>query len=422
MIGSDGMPSSAKTLAGDAQHDNPLRGGVLHVEELPLADSRTAAYKIIRKAGPVARDGHGAYLVTEAEAASYVLRHPEPFSSKRASGSLGSPVSLVPVASDPPGHTRYRQVLRPFLSARGTARWLRMVRALAAELTGRFTGRGERDLVAELALPLPAVFLTLFDLPPADRGWLAARKEAVLGAAGMSSAEPPSGASVQRAAELCEYLISHIAERRRNGGADLPSRLLAETSEQRLTGEEIAGLSFLLVVAGLDTVTSALRTAFAALAARPRLRQPIAADPAVIPAAVEELLRVDGPVLTSPRVATQNAELAGQVIPADSHVAVAVAAANRDPAEHQNPHAVDFHREQRHLAFGAGPHGCLGGHLAWPEMRVVPGEGTAGSPAISRHPKPATAVSWPAGLAGTGTLSLVFPPEGGRRASDEGRD
>jgi cytochrome P450 len=226
VIGSDGMPSSAKMLAGDAQHDNPLRGGMLHMEELPLADSRTAAYKIIRNTGPVARDGHGAYLVTEAGAASDVLRHPELFSSKRAFDSLASPIPIAPAASGPPGHPRYRQVLRPFFGARGAARWLPMVRALAAELTGRFTGRGQCDLFAELALPLPAeVFRTLSGLPPADRGWLAARKEAVLGAVGIGGAEPPSGASAQLAAELCEYLISHIAERRRNGGADLPGRL-----------------------------------------------------------------------------------------------------------------------------------------------------------------------------------------------------
>ena len=303
MIGSDGMPSSAEMLAGDAQHGSPLRGGMLHMDELPLADSRTAAY-IIRDAGPVARDGHGAYLAIEAGAASYVLRHPELFSSKRASGSPGSPIPIVPVASGPPGHTRYRQVLRSFFGAPGTARWLPVVRALAAELTGRFTGRGERDLVAEVALSLPAeVFLTVSGLPPADRDWLVARKETVLGAVGISDTEPPSDASVQLAAEL--------------------------------------------------------------------------------PAAIEELLRFDGPVVTLPRVAAQDVELAGQVIPADSYVAVAVAAANRDPAEHRNPEAVDFHRDGRHVALGAGPHGCLGARLARLEMRVVPEEWAPQDPRLS---------------------------------------
>ena len=131
------MPSSAGTLADGLQRDsplardNPLRGGMLHVEELPLARSRSAAYQIVRAAGPVVRDAHGAYLVSDAEAVSYVLRHPDLFSSKRAFDSLGSPFPIVPVASDPPEHTRYRQLLRPFFGARGTARWLPDVRSLA---------------------------------------------------------------------------------------------------------------------------------------------------------------------------------------------------------------------------------------------------------------------------------------------------
>ena len=119
------MPSSAGILAdglqrdnpprGNSPRDNPLRGGMLHVEELPLAQSRSAAYQIVRDAGPVVRDAHGAYLVSDAEAVSYVLRHPDLFSSKRAFDSLGSPIPIVPVASDPPEHTRYRQLLAAVL-------------------------------------------------------------------------------------------------------------------------------------------------------------------------------------------------------------------------------------------------------------------------------------------------------------------
>lgn len=413
------MPSSAGTLAGRPQHDNPLRGGILHVEELPMADSRTAAYQIIRNAGPVVRDAHGAYLVTDAEAIWYVLRHPEIFSSKRAFDSLGSPIPIVPVASDPPDHTRYRMILRPFFSARGTARWLPVVRALAAELIDGFLDRGECDLVAEFAVPLPAqVFLTLFGLPLADRDRLIGWKEAVLSAVGISGAEPPSDSAIQLAAELYEYLVGHIGERRQRGGTDVLSQLLTDPSEQRLTDEEILGLSFLFVLAGLDTVTSALSTAFAALAGQPRLRQQIVADPAVIPDAVEELLRFDGPVVTLPRVATQDVELAGQIIPADSYVAVAVAAANRDPAAHRDPDTVDFRRKERHLAFGGGPHGCLGAHLARLEMHVALEEWHRRIPDYQLAPGASNRAGWPAGLVGLDHLPLVFLPEAGDYPSD----
>src|SRR5262245_65579374 len=120
-----------------------------------MADSRGLGYQIMLDAGPVVRDAHGAFVIAEAAAATFALRHPDLFSSARAFDSLGSPIPIVPVASDPPEHTRYRRLLRPFFSARGLSRWLPVVRELAIELIDRFAGRGECDLVAEFALPLP---------------------------------------------------------------------------------------------------------------------------------------------------------------------------------------------------------------------------------------------------------------------------
>jgi len=416
-MGGDSMPGSAASVADPAVGDNPLRDGVLHMEELPVPDSRTAAYQIIRDAGPVIRDAHGAYVVTDSAAAHFVLRHPELFSSKRAFDALGSPIPIVPLAAGPPAHTRYRKILRPFFSARGTARWLPMVRALTEELIDGFIDRGTCDLVTELAIPLPTeVFLTLFGLPLADRDRLIGWKDAVLAAVGISSAEPPSVAVLTLAAELYEYVVSQIAERRSAGGADVLAQLLADSRQERLTDDEILGLSFLFVLAGLDTVTSALSTAFATLASRPELRAQIVANPALIPDAVEELLRFDGPVVTVPRVANVDVEVAGQIIPADSHVAVAIAAANRDPSVHRDPDAIDLLRDERHLAFGAGPHGCLGAHLARLEMRVVLTQWHRRIPDYQLAPAEAVRPAWPAGLVGINHLPLVFPSNGARQA------
>jgi cytochrome P450 len=382
---------------------------VLHVEELPMAASRGLAYQIMRDAGPVVRDAHGAFLITQAAAASYALRHPELFSSKKAFDSLGSPIPIVPVAADPPEHTRYRRLLRPFFSVRGVARWLPVVRELAVDLIDDVAGRGRCDLVAEFALPLPAqVFLTLFGLPPQDRDRLIAWKDAVLGAVGISGAEPASDANIALAAELYEYLVGHIAERRERHGDDILSQLAADTSEERMTDEEILGLSFLFVLAGLDTVTSALSTAFATLAGQPELRRQIANDPAVIPAAVEELLRTDGPVVTVPRVATRDVELAGQLIPAGAYVAVAIGAANHDTAEYADPDTVDFGRDTQNMAFGGGPHGCLGAHLARMEMRVAIEEWHRRIPDYQIAPGASVRAGWPAGLIGLDSLPLVF--------------
>jgi len=378
-----------------------------------MAASRGLAYRIMRGAGPVVRDAHGAFLITDAAAASYALRHPELFSSKKAFDSLGSPFPIVPVAVDPPEHTRYRRLLRPFFSARGLTRWLPVVRKLAVDLIDDVVDRGRCDLVADLALPLPAqVFLSLFGLPQQDRDRLIAWKDAVLGAVGISGAEPATDANIALAAELYEYLVAHISARRGAvppaRGDDILTELAADTSAERMNDEEILGLSFLFVLAGLDTVTSALSTAFAILASEPELRRQIVDDRGVIPAAVEELLRADGPVVTVPRVATRDVELAGHLIPAESFVAVAIGAANHDAAEHANPDTVDFAREARNLAFGGGPHGCLGAHLARMEMRVVIEEWHRRIPDYEVAPGACVGAGWPAALIGLDSLPLVF--------------
>lgn len=389
---------------------NQLRGGMLHVEELPMAQSRGLAYQIMLDAGPVVPDAHGAFVITESAAATYALRHPELFSSKRAFDSLGSPIPIVPVAADPPEHTRYRKLLHPFFSARGLARWLPIVRDLAVDLIDDIADRGGCDLVTDLALPLPAqVFLTLFGLPLQDRDRLIAWKDAVLGAVGTSGAEPATDANIALAAELYEYLVGHIEQHRDHGGDDILSQLLADSRDVRMTDDEILGLSFLFVLAGLDTVTSALSTAFATLASRPELRQQIVAHPEVIPAAVEELLRFDGPVVSVPRVATRDIQMAGQMIPADSFVAVAIGAANHDTAEYANPDTVDFQRDSRNLAFGGGPHGCLGAHLARMEMRVALEEWHRRIPDYEIAPGARVTAGWPAALIGLDHLPLVFP-------------
>jgi cytochrome P450 len=385
---------------------------MLHVEELPMAESRGLAYQMMLEAGPVVRDAHGAFVITDAAAATFALRNPELFSSKRAFDSLGSPIPIVPVAADPPEHTRYRKLLHPFFSARSLARWLPIVRELATELIGDIADRGHCDLVTDFALPLPAqVFLSLFGLPLQDRDRLIAWKDAVLGAVGISGAEPASDANIALAAELYEYLVGHISQRREQGGTDILSQLLADSSDERMTDDEVLGLSFLFVLAGLDTVTSALSTAFATLAARPELRQQIVADPEIIPAAVEELLRVDGPVVTVPRVANRDVEVAGHMIPADSYVAVAIGAANHDTAEYPDPDTVDFERDSRNLAFGGGPHGCLGAHLARMEMRVALEEWHRKIPNYQIAPGASVSAGWPAGLIGLDHLPLVFPED-----------
>ena len=393
--------------------DRGLTDGTLRYTRLPMAEDRTEAYRILREAGPVIKSPRG-YVLTSSEYVEFALKHPELFSSKQAFDMLGSPLPMVPIAFDPPEHTRYRRILQPFVGPRETALWQPRLRSLVGRLIDSFAERGHCDLVAELAVPLPAeVFLTLFGLPMEDRDRLIAWKEGLLGSPVLSGGKPTEE-MVRVGAELFTYLVGHIEMRRQHadGGEDLLGRLLADTSEERLSDEELIGLSFLFVLAGLDTVTSALSTAFAALAVRPGLRQQIAADPSVIPGAVEELLRMDGPVVFLPRVASQDIQLDGHTILAGSEVQVAIAAANRDPAEHANPDEINLRRQERHHAFGGGPHRCLGSHLARMEMREVLAEWHSRIPEYELAPGFSPRVDWPTGLVGLDALPLVFPRGG----------
>jgi cytochrome P450 len=387
-------------------------GPVLRLDQLPMAEDRTAAYALLRAAGPVIPTRFGARMLVSGEAVEFALRRPGLFSSQQAFAVVGSPLPLVPIAFDPPEHTRYRRILQPFFSPRGIAGWQPKVRALAGQLIDGLAGRAECDLVTELAVPLPAqVFLTFFGLPLADRDRLIAWKEGLLSLQAGPGGETRMERGMRLGAELYEYLVEHTAERRRRGtGTGLLGQLLSDTGDERLSDDEIYGLSFLFVLAGLETVTAALSTAFAVLAQRPRLRRQIAADPAVIPAAVEELLRYDGPVVFVPRVATQDVTVAGQLIPAGTTVQVTLAAASRDPAEHQDPDVIDFGRQERSLAFGAGPHRCLGSHLARMEMRVALQEWHHRIPDYELAPGAVPRAAWPAGTVGLDHLPLVLHP------------
>lgn len=392
------------------------KGGVVQFSTLPMAENRTDAYRLVRAAGPIAPGIGGGYVLTSSEYAEYALKNPRLFSSQKAFDAVGSPLPMVPIAFDPPEHRRYRRILQPFFGPRGTAAWRPRVRALVGDLIDRIIDRGECDLVADLAVPLPAeVFLTLFGLPLEDRDQLVAWKEGLLASPVLNPAGQPSEEIIRVGAELFEYLVGHIEQRRGRADADdLLGRMLADTSDERFTDEELLGMSFLFVLAGLDTVTSALSTAFATLAAEPRLRQQIAADPAVIPGAVEELLRMDGPVVFLPRVTTEDVTLPDQFIPAGANVQVAIAVANRDPADHPDPDEIDFGRQERHFAFGGGPHRCLGSHLARMEMREVLAEWHRRIPEYQLAPGTIPRVAWPTGLVGIDSLPLVFPP-GGRQ-------
>jgi cytochrome P450 len=376
------------------------------IDDLPLSEDRTVGWRTLQGAGEVVATKEQVVL-SSAAAVEFAGTRPGLFSSQKAFDRLGSPVPMIPIAIDPPDHTRFRRLLDPFFSPKKMAERDPELRRQAGQLIDAIKEKGECDFIADLATPFPSqVFLTLFGLPLEDRDKLVQWKESVLAAVDPGNSEP-TPESLQHGLELYGYLSEHITARRAaSGGNDLLSQLIDLHDEGGMTDAEIFGLCFLFVVAGLDTVTAALGFAFANLAADRELRSKIVSDYSLIPYFIEEQLRVEGPVPVAPRVATEDVEVAGTVIPEGTDVILAYGSANRDPRQYDEADRVHLDKRPPHFAFGRGPHRCLGSHLARLELRIILEEwhNRIADYALAEGTK--LTVPWPSGTLGFDTVPL----------------
>jgi cytochrome P450 len=380
--------------------------GTLNINELPFAHDRSRAWRELREAGEAVTSGEEVVL-TSAAAVEFAAKNPEIFSSAKAFDRLGSPVPLIPIAIDPPDHTRFRRMLDPFFGPRKMAEREPELRRQAGDLIEAIVAKGGHcDVMPALATPFPSqVFLTLFGLPMEDRDRLVKWKDAILQFTDPSSSEATPEV-MAHALELFTYLTEHIAARRADpSGSDMLSQLMMDTGDGVMTDNEILGLCFMFVLAGLDTVTSATGFALAKLAGDATLREQIAGDFALIPAFIEDLLRVDGPVPFAPRVTTQEVEVAGRVVPKDTTVMLSYGSADRDPTRYENADEVHLDGKAVHFAFGRGPHRCLGSHLARLELRLILEEWHTRIPEYSLVDGKQPQMPWP-----TGTMGLLAVP------------
>jgi cytochrome P450 len=329
-------------------------------------------WRRLREVGPVVPSLFGAVQVARREDVEYTLQHPDVFSSAEAV-DLGQKRPLIPLQVDPPDHVKYRRLLDPIFAPREMARLEDEVTVLVNDLIDGFAGRGECEFGAEFAIPLPsAVFLKMMGMPLSDLEMFLQMKDGIVRPQGSTMEEVAAGQR-EWAERIDDYFQGALGDRRRQRRDDLLSRFLdAEVAGERLTEDEILGMCFLLLLAGLDTVTDALECDFAYLAAHSDARRMIVEDPSIIPSAVEELLRWETPVTSLGRLATADAEIAGCPIPKGTHVGVSLGAANTDDRAVPGADTVDLARNpNRHLAFGAGVHRCLGSHLARMELRIA---------------------------------------------------
>jgi len=324
-------------------------------------------------AGGVERIGD-ALLVSSRALVDEALKNPGVFSSADLV-EQGNTLPLIPLNIDPPDHIAYRKLLNPLFSPPRIA-------SLEADITARvnrfidsFIERGSCDFTAELAELFPSsVFLGMMGLPWEHLSTLVELRDGLL-RPGDSAMQPQERSAIQRetAQRVYAYFDGLLDERAAQPRDDILSLFASlESDGERLSRDEVLAICFVLLTAGLDTVTDSLTCFFAFLAQNPGHRRRIVEDPGVIPDAVEELLRWETPVPMAVRWAREDAVLGGKAVEAGNHVMVNLGAANLDPAEFPDPLEVSFDRKvNRHLAFGGGVHRCLGSHLARRELRIA---------------------------------------------------
>ena len=340
----------------------------LEYSKLPMADDRGVGWNTLRDAGPVVfMNGH--YYITRREDVLAALRNPKVFSSRLALQPPGSPLPVVPLAFDPPEHTRYRKILQPYFSPHGLSKSRPVLQRHAAEMIAGLAARGECEAMADLAKLYPfRVFLDLYGFPLEDLDQIIAWKEAIVADKPYMAAE-----DFAQGQKLLEYLMEAIQQRRQNPGTDMLSQVM--TGEGNFSDLELLGMSHLLILAGLDTVTAAIGFSLFELARRPELRDALRDNPRQIRVFIEEIVRLEPSAPVAPRVTTEFVTIGGMVLPPGTPVRLCMAAVNRDGSDDvSTDELVMDGKVHRHWGFGGGPHRCLGSHLARIELTIIVAE------------------------------------------------
>ncbi|MFI5620961.1 cytochrome P450 [Streptomyces sp. NPDC051567] len=338
-------------------------------------------YARLREAGPVHQvllwaEYGPSWLVVGHHEARQALNHPELAKDWRSSGLFPgvavSEANTNMLESDPPHHTRLRRLVAGEFTARRVEALRPRVQQITDELLDAMAARPERtaDLIEALAFPLPmTVICELLGVPGLDRDRFRHWSREVVA---------PTTTTAEGTAhrELSCYLAELVEAKAKAPGEDLLSALIRTRDEDgdALAPDELIGMAFLLLVAGHETTVNLISNGVRALLDHPAQLAAVRADPdGLLAGAVEEMLRYDGPLQNATfRYARQDVELGGTVIPAGAIVMVSLAAAGRDPGRFPRPDAFDIRRApQGHLAFGHGPHFCIGAPLARMEGRIA---------------------------------------------------
>lgn len=333
----------------------------------PLYDYMRATSPLLRVPPPF-----NGWLVFDYETVKWLLNDPQTFSSR-----VPAPPNWF-IFSDAPEHTKLRGLISRAFTPRVIANLEPRIRELSAELLDGIMGRGTFDLVSEYAVPLPMKVLAgMIGIPLSEWATYKRWSDMILRLSYSRSGGPEAERALQEftevTAEMRAYLDGMLAERRARPRDDLLTHLIeAEVDGERLSAEEILGFMQLLVVAGQETTTDLIDNAILCLLENPRQLARLRAEPQLLESAIEEVLRYRSPLQWMMRTPRRDTEMHGQVVPAGALVLPMIGSANRDPRAFPEPNCFDIARTPNaHVAFGHGPHFCLGAPLSRLEARIA---------------------------------------------------
>jgi cytochrome P450 len=377
-MASPARPPTPAPQAGEFDLLLPLRSAGSLENPYPI-------YSVMRTVRPVLEvpvpgfAGPGMWLLTRYRDVHGVLRDPR-FSVERVRAPLvRDNLDRLPqflrqsaqglrsmLIMDPPDHTRVRKLVNKAFTPKRIAALRGHIEALVRTLLDEALARGRFDLIHDLAEPLPAIVIAeLLGVPAEDHRQFREWSSALIAGIASPSAEARQAANAA-GQSLFGYLADTIAARRREPRDDLISAMIqAQEERDALSDAELLATSNLLLLAGHETTTNLIGNGTLALLREPDEWRRLCADPGLLPSAVEELLRFDGPVQATVRVALEDVAIDEHRIPEGALVMVSIGAANHDPAVFERPDELDLARDPNpHLAFGFGTHFCLGAPLA----------------------------------------------------------
>ena len=341
-------------------------------------------YHRLRAEDPVHQSPLGFWVLTRYDDVSAVLRDPrfikEPLAAlvaARFGAEVPRGVGLSMLDRDPPDHTRLRGLVSKAFTPRVVDGLRPRIQQIVDELITRAQAVGSMDVIEEFAYPIPVnVICEMLGVPVADherfKGW------SLDIARGLDSIWLPPDSEVPRRSAASRHAINDyfrglIAQRRASLRGDLLSALIvAEEAGDKLNEEELLATCILLLIAGHETTVNLIGNGVLALLRNPGELERLRATPGLITNAVEELLRYDGPVQRTARVASAPATIGGRTIAKGEMVMPFIGAADRDPSQFPDPDRLDLARaDNRHIAFGWGIHFCLGAPLARVEGQIA---------------------------------------------------